>query len=313
MRKNIDKSLVSVIMTVYNAQDFVQEAVVSILEQTYSNLELIIVNDGSNDETLKILNNLRKNDSRIRVISLNRNYGPSYASNIGIKEAKGTYIARMDADDVSLPTRIQKQVNYLEKHPKTVILGGQCKLINKDGKSVGRKNFPTKHNDIYKSLFKINPIQHPSCMINVDLIGKDRFFYNTKHVLAHDLELIFYLSQFGKLANLKDSVLCYRLHSDSLSLKNPKNTFKATLSVRKNSVKKYGYKTDFVGRLMNLVQTIVVYFLPREAIYPIYRILRMNKNESLNEVFADVSRFVKSSFSTRFSFIKTNLDTYLAK
>ena len=121
--KSTNNPLVSVIIPAYNANGFLSDAINSILNQTYKNLEIIIVDDGSTDETPKILKIFAKKDQRIKIIRNKRNLNIANSLNIGIKSAKGNYIARMDADDISLPHRIKNQMNYLHKHPEIVILG----------------------------------------------------------------------------------------------------------------------------------------------------------------------------------------------
>lgn len=299
--------LVSVLMTVYNARSFLHGAIESVLNQTYSNLELIIVDDGSTDGSDKIIKDFAKGDKRIKTLFLKSNVGPSHASNRGLKITEGAYIARMDADDIALPNRIERQVNYLLKNPDVVLLGGQCVLINEKGNEIGKKIFPIKHQDIYKSLFKINPIQHPSCMINTNLVPRGHKYYKNSFILAHDLELVFDLARFGRLTNLKSVVLKYRQYPTSLSLRNPKDTFKATLRVRNKAVKNYGYKPDLLGRLTNLLQRVVIFFLPSEVIYPIFRLIRVSDKKDIQNAFGDIKHFVINKFIQRTENIRSKL------
>lgn len=270
--------LVSVIITAYNAGKYVREAVESILNQTYKNLEIIIVNDGSTDNTLKTLISLKKEDKRIKLTSYKKNCGPSFASNIAISQTKGKYLARMDADDIAFADRIEKQLSFLLKNPKVIAVGGQCILIDENGQAFGEKKFSTKHNEIYKSLFRINPIQHPTCMINRQLLPGKTIFYDNGSYLAHDLELIFKLAQYGKLANLKEPVLYYRQRQTSLSLKNPKKTFIHTLEVRKRAVKYYQYRPSFSDYLITFAQTIGILLLPNGIINTLWQLIRYTRN-----------------------------------
>lgn len=307
MQKNKNKPLVSVLMTMYNAQSFLREAVESILLQTYDNIELVIVDDGSTDGSKEIIEEFAKKNSsfssprlrrgkRVRAIFLKKNVGPSKASNIGLKQCRGTYVARMDADDICYKTRIAKQVRFLQKNPQVVLLGGQCKLIDKKGKVVGEKRFPSEHRHIYKSLFRINPIQHPSCMINTKLVGKSKISYKNHFVLSHDLELVFDLSRYGKLANLKDTILYYRQTPNSLSLKDPKETFRSTLKIRKKAVKVYGYKPGILDLLVNEVQKIVIMFLPDKFVYPLFMLFR-GKGRKVN--FGGFGKVLNKRFDFR--------------
>lgn len=266
--------MVSVVMTVYNARSYAHAAVESILNQTYKNFELIIVDDGSTDGSTRLIKELVRTDNRIKTLFLRENHGPCYASNAGIKRARGVFLAIMDADDISMPERLGKQVAFLRKHPEVSMLGGQCKLIDKNGRSIGEKLFPGKNDDIVKSLFSRNPIQHPACMINLKKMSKFWMLRDGKSVLAHDLELVFLASRFGKLANLKDFVLKYRQYPESFSLRSPKRTYLATLIVRLQSVLKYGYRPPLSGVFVTIAQTVVVGLVPDRWIYPIYRLMR---------------------------------------
>lgn len=292
------KPFVSVLMTVYNAEKYISEAIESILNQSYKNFEFIIVNDGSNDGTLKLIKEYRSKDKRIKIISLNRNYGPSYASNIGIIKAKGQYLFKMDADDISEKDRLEKQVKFLLNKPETSMLGGQCTLIGKDGKVIGKKEFPTKHENIYRSLFSRNPIQHPSCVINLLNLNKNVILNDGKSVLAHDLELVFLASKYGKLANLNDRVLNYRQYPESFSLRNPKKTFAAALTVRLGSILKYGFRPSLQGILTIIIQSVTVLILPNKWIFPVYAYIRGMKKISFKDVKItwDVN-FIKKTFS----------------
>ena len=272
-----NKPLVSVVMTAYNAADFVVESVHSIQAQSYHNWELIIVNDGSTDRTSDLIKDLAKHDRRIHLIDLQKNVGASRASNLGLAKAKGKFIARIDADDISISDRLDKQIEFLLSHPDVIVVGGQCELIDRDGKSIGLKAFPTDHQKIYERLYQYNPIQHPSMMINTKLLGKQKITYHTEVLLAHDLEILFKLAQYGKMANLPDVVLKYRIHNDSLSLRHPKATFKHTLKVRQIAKDSYGYIPSRAGIVVHNVQKIVLTILPSIVVYPLFRMIRMRK------------------------------------
>jgi len=290
--------LVSVVMTAYNAAKFVLEAVESIQNQTYSNWELIIVNDGSTDRTGEILQKISRKDKRIRVISYIKNKGASFASNLGLSQAKGQFVARMDADDISVPARLAKQVMFLQDNPKVIVVGGQCELIDREGNSIGMKNFPMEHCDIYDALYQYNPIQHPSLMINRKLLGKEKITYHSRVLLAHDLEILFKLAQYGELANLSDTILLYRIHSDSLSLRNPKETFRHTLAVRKMARQDYGYKPSLRGFLVHNLQKMVMMIVPSVVVYPLFRLLRMGRvKQSVQIKWAYVTAVVAGIFS----------------
>ncbi len=272
---------VSIIITAYNAEAFIEASIQSMLSQTYQHFEIIIVDDCSTDGTLEKAKAFTQKDKRVRVYTMPKHKGPSTASNVALLKARGKYIARMDADDISIATRLEKQVAFLETHQDVVIVGGQCVLIDTQNKVIGEKHYPLTHNALYPSLYIMNPIQHPTCMIRREVLQKHNIVYHNHSMLAHDLELVFELTQHGKLANLPDIVLQYRQHKKSLSLRNPKKTFQATGRVRKKAVKEYGYIPTSKGKYINFCQSIVAYLLPNQLIYPLFILWRIQKRGTL--------------------------------
>lgn len=266
--------LVSVVMPTYNAGIFLRLAIDSILNQTYQNIELIIVNDFSNDKTAEILNFYKRQDKRIKVITNRINLGVSRSANIAISEAKGQFIARMDSDDMATSDRIEKQVNFLNKHKKVVAVGGQCELIDKDGEKIGAKKFPSDYKNIKSMVFSSVPIQQPTLMINKGLLPENFVWYDNNFTSAEELELIFKLFKLGSVRNLKSIVLKYRIHPNNTSLSNPKKTFFLTLKTRIKGVLNYGYVPTLSGILNTILQIIFVGLVPNRWIYPVYMYVR---------------------------------------
>ena len=162
---------ISVILPVYNAQDYLRDAVESILAQTYRDFTFIIINDGSTDDSLEILQEYADKDKRIKLVS-RENRGLIYTLNEAISLCDSKYIARMDADDVALPKRFEKQVDYLERHPKVAVLGTGYRYLTETGEIGKKRSIFTSHEDIVASFFFGNPIAHPSVMINFQLTGE---------------------------------------------------------------------------------------------------------------------------------------------
>ena len=158
--------LVSVLIPCYNCEKYVEKAVTSIIEQSYSNLEILVIDDGSTDNTGSILQELAQKDSRIRYIKNETNLKLIKTLNKGIDLCRGKYIARMDADDISLPTRIVKQVNFLEKHPDIGIVGTYTKNFGANNRTWKMK---TRDKFIRAHLFFNTCFAHPSVMIRTSL------------------------------------------------------------------------------------------------------------------------------------------------
>jgi len=281
--KNKNKNqnpLVSIIMPVYNAGNFLVEAISSVKKQTYKNWELIAVNDGSFDNSWIILKKLAKEDKRIKIFNLKKNYGLGYAANFAIKKAKGKLLARFDADDIMPKNRLKLQVNYLLKNPSIVAVGGQCIMIDEKNKKIRKKTFPLTDKEIRKMAFVMMSLQAGTMMINRINLPKDFEFYSTNHHYFEDHELLFKLLLLGKVANLPNNLLYYRQHFNNSTKKvNVKKIFFSLLKLRVEAVIK-GLTPDFKGIIINLAQLILVFFLPEKIIKKLYFFLRITLNKS---------------------------------
>ncbi len=147
-------ALVSVIMPVYNGEKYLAEAIDSILVQTFTDFELLIVDDGSQDGSAEIIRSYEKRDRRIRFFQLEENMGAATARNRGISAAGGEYVTSMDCDDVSLPERLQKQVDFLQSNPNIGGLGTCARMVHEDLKTtIGNFNVPQQHAHIALNMF----------------------------------------------------------------------------------------------------------------------------------------------------------------
>ena len=206
---------ISVILPVYNGAQFIVEAVTSILSQTYTSFELLVIDDGSTDATRALLEPLAQGDRRL-IIHAEARRGLVGALNFGIAQAKGRYIARMDADDVALPERFAAQVDYLDKHPDCVAVGTSIIKVDDQGREKSRSRAP---NEAFQpSAFPpvIPGIAHPTAMIRADALrqvgGYRPYFYNTE-----DRDLWARLWQVGRIHQLPEMLLRYRVHAGSVT------------------------------------------------------------------------------------------------
>jgi glycosyltransferase involved in cell wall biosynthesis len=209
--------LVSVILPVYNCEKTVRRAVESILSQTYSDFELVIINDGSTDRTPVILPFLR--DKRIRILD-QENCGLVASLNRGIQESKGKYIARMDGDDVALPERFEKQVDFMEKNPSVSVVGTTARVIYSDGTERIRRR-PLDTAAIKRNIVKICPFCHSSVMIRREVLDRvglyDSSKDGSKKLLVEDYDLWVRILAAGyDLANLPDVLMTYYREPDSI-------------------------------------------------------------------------------------------------
>jgi glycosyltransferase involved in cell wall biosynthesis len=209
---------ISVVMSVFNGDKYLRDAVDSILTQKFSDFEFIIVDDGSTDGSPQILQDYARKDSRIKLLS-GPNKGLTRSLNQGLAEARGQFIARMDSDDISLPQRIEKQVEYLRDHPQTVLVGSSVEFIDPDGYPINTKpGMLLTHEQIDADLLKKGwPVVHPAVMIRRDALTKIGG-YSEKYVTNQDHDLFLRLAEIGQLANLPEVLLKYRQHFASVSL-----------------------------------------------------------------------------------------------
>lgn len=269
----ISKPLVTIYMPVFNAAPFLDQSIRSILDQSLTNFEFIIVDDASTDNSWKIIKSYAKKDKRIIAIKNQINLGVSLTSNIAISKAKGKFLARMDADDISFTNRLEKQVKFLNKNNQIIAVGGQCIVIDEFNNIIGNKNFPIQPSKLKDMIFWAVPIQQPSMMINLTKLPKNFIWYTPNQSSAEEIDLMFRFMIYGQIANLKSNLLFYRHLNTSLSHKNPKATFKLTFKSRYHALN-LGFKPSFKAIVLNLMQLIIIASIPNNLIYDIWYFIR---------------------------------------
>lgn len=222
----MDNPLITVIMPVYNCEHYIREAIESILIQSYTNFEFLIIDDASTDQTLSIIRQIK--DSRIRLIEKPKNTGYTSSLNYGFSIAKGAYIARMDGDDISLPQRFAKQVAFMETHPDVVVCGTNYKIIGSNQK----KLLSETHEDIKIELLKNTCFGHPTVIIRREVLENHNLQYDIKKEPAEDYDLWVTLLNYGKLHNLQEILLHYRVHDEQVSKKRRNVQLKSKLTTR---------------------------------------------------------------------------------
>ena len=194
--------LVSVIIPVYNVEKFVKEAILSIQKQTYNNLEIIIIDDGSSDNTYNIVDELAKNDDRIKLYKNEQNLKIVKTLNHALSLAKGEYIARMDGDDISAPDRIEKKVKFLEENKDFDLVGCSMKAIDIDGKEIGQTIHFSNQNLLLESLKYVTPVSH-IWVARKSLYNKLKGYREISGV--EDYDFLLRMTSLGlKYANLED-------------------------------------------------------------------------------------------------------------
>ena len=201
--------LVTVLMSVYNDTEFLADAIESILRQTLTDFEFLIIDDGSTDETASRL--AAFTDPRIRVVRNQTNLGLTLSLRRGVGLALGRYIARFDADDLCLPDRLSKQVAFLEQHPELALLGGACQFIDSEGNLLEFLPQPETDLEIRWFSFLANPFLHSTTMIRREVLVEHQLNYDEAYRTAQDYDLWSRLLECAKGANLSEALIYYRI------------------------------------------------------------------------------------------------------
>lgn len=211
-----DELKASVLMSVYNNEKYLKQAIESILKQSFSDFEFLIIDDGSTDNSREIIE--RYNDKRIKLIVNDRNLNLASSLNEGLRLAKGEYIFRMDADDISLPERLEKQISFMDKNKDIVLSGGSVKIIG--SKKIWR--YPLNSDICFFNLLFANSFAHPTVVLRKNFFIENNILYNINFLRCQDYELWTRVSRLGQMSNIKDIVLFYR--TSELSIRNHMQT-----------------------------------------------------------------------------------------
>lgn len=217
---------ISVIMPTLNAEKYLKKAIDSILNQTFKNFEFIIIDDNSTDNTIKIIKNYK--DKRIKLIK-GKNKGIASALNLGIKHSKGEYIARMDADDISLPQRLEKQIQFMDQHSEIGICGANVIPLTDDPKYKSWGNWLKTEPKVIDILSNV-AFCHPTVILRKSTILKNGLYYKEGLRYTEDQELWFRAIKVTNFYNLKEKLFRYRINKTNTSLK----TFSQGESILKN-------------------------------------------------------------------------------
>lgn len=210
---------ISVIMSVYNGGQYLNEAIDSILNQTFTDFEFIIIDDGSTDDSAEIIKSY--DDERIIIIQ-QENKGLAAALNEGIKIARGKYIARMDVDDIALLLRLEKQMSFLDGNKDCVIVGSSAIVIDRKGEFLFNSKMPTEWEEIKRNLPYHSPFYHSSVMFRKEVCITCGGYYEKIGQHIEDIILWNKLSIYGELRNLRDSLIKYRLVPNAITNRDKK-------------------------------------------------------------------------------------------
>ena len=205
---------ISVLMSVYNSEQYLEDAIESILGQTFHDFEFIIIDDGSSDSTPYILARYQQRDPRILVHRFDNNCGLSTAMNLGIRHAPGENIARMDADDISLPQRLEKQVAFMDEHKEVDLCGAWMQTIGENEGTIW--GYPQQHEAIHAHMLFANSFGHPAVMWRAAVFIQLGLLYDENIRFAQDYELWSRALLCARVANLGEVLVLYRIHHASI-------------------------------------------------------------------------------------------------
>jgi len=251
---------VSVLMPAHNAEEYISEAIESILNQTFADFEFLITEDCSSDQTWEIIKKYSKIDSRITAIRNKKNLGIAGNRNKLISLAKGEYIAWQDADDISMLNRLNEEYKYMEKHPKVGIVGGHLQFFGDDGIH-GVRRYSENDHDLRKNIFKFSPVAQPGAMIRKECFDKVGL-YDLDTPPAEDLDMSFRIGTLYQFGNINKILLKYREHPKSATFSRLKKIERVTLSVRRKYSKHKSYHYDFSDYIYNNAQSLFVNIIP---------------------------------------------------
>jgi glycosyltransferase involved in cell wall biosynthesis len=221
---------ITAFMAAYNASGYIEESICSILNQTFGDFELIIIDDGSTDDTALVVKKFK--DSRIRFIQNDGNKGLPFTRNRLLELGKGEYIAILDSDDVAYPDRFQLQLNFFSSHPEVALCGGHGKIINENGIEADKKIIVPTSDSINMQILFGNPFINSSTMFKTQVFRELNGYRD--FALAEDFDLFIRISEKYKVANIDAFLVKYRIHGENITIKRSEDQEKNELKILKN-------------------------------------------------------------------------------
>ncbi|MBF0453170.1 MAG: glycosyltransferase, partial [Candidatus Magnetomorum sp.] len=272
--------LISVLLCVYNDQQFIQQSISSILSQTYENWELIVIDDGSQDGTYPLLNQI--NDPRVKIFR-QANCGLTRSLNIAASHATGEFLARQDADDVSLPDRFERQIDLFKKNPDLLLAGSDVVFIDDTGRIVSQRECARNKQQVIKYLSSLNaPFSHGSIMMRKSAFDQVNG-YDESYPVSQDFDLFVRMSQLnGEMGSVPKVLYQWRVLSESVTVKKWRVQLVQTLKSRKKIKQIYPKKAtsiNFVRFLITKIGTGLSFFLFSPKSFYYYRMAAMKYNQ----------------------------------
>jgi glycosyltransferase involved in cell wall biosynthesis len=251
---------VSVVIPAYNAAPFLADAIDSILRQTYAHFEIIVIDDASTDATWAVAGRCAESDSRIRIFRNAQNLGIAGNRNRGVTLARGKYLAWQDADDISMPSRLEKQVQLLESQPDVAIVGGYIELF-KGTTTLAVRRYAPDDASLRRCIFRYSPIAQPVAMLRLDAL-RAAGEYDLRYPPAEDLDMTFRLGQHHRLANVEEVLLRYRESDASATFTRLRKMELSTVAIRRQYSGSPAYRMTWGDWLFNLAHRASIRVVP---------------------------------------------------
>ena len=275
MLRATSKPLISVVMPTFNAEIYIARAIESILGQSFTNFELVIVDDCSTDKTLSIARKYATSDKRIRIVRNEKNLKIAKSLNRAVKISKSDIIARMDADDISDPRRLELQYRVLKLRPKVAVVGANMIVVDEKGEVISKRRYPTESKELKKVLFRYSAFAHPVVMFRKRVF--EEFGGYIENVFpVEDLDLWFKIGSKYQFATVPRFLLKYTLYTTSSSHKNLKSIEFLGLKVKLNAIKNLGYRPSLYDVLYNILEYSTIWFMPSRFRIWCFNLLRNN-------------------------------------
>ena len=247
--------MVSVVMSVFNGEKFVSETIDSVLNQTFRDFEFVIVDDGSTDATADILSKYALCDGRIRVLR-NGKKGRAASLNLAISVANGKYVANTDADDLSMPERLEEQVAFMEKNLEVGVLGGAFELITDSGAVIDVIRHPLEDSQMRSAMLRYNPICHSSVILRKTIVLASGGYRSTFEP-SEDYDLWLKMSECSRMANLHNVIVRYRLHANQLSVRKVERQTLCNLAISAAVEKRKSGRSDPLADIQEITPQAV--------------------------------------------------------
>ncbi len=307
MKKNNKQPLVSVLIPVYNGAEYLDEAIASVLNSTYKNFEIILVDDGSTDISRKKCAEYAKNHENTRFYAFRKNKGMTRCLNYGVKKAKGKYIARINQDDIMVKDRLEKQVAFLEKNTGYVVVGGAIQLFTDNNPKFDRIQFPLTDKLIRSQWMIFSPYSDPTVMFRKSAWDKTEG-YSQYFWPADDVHMWYQLGNIGKMANLPGILTKVRWHDSCGSIKSHRLQMQKTWRVH-NWAAEMVQKPKLYERLFWIGELLAGYLFTPQFNWLVYRTMR--KFQAALYLSRTQSKKVHSSLRTQFLLFKKQFSLLL--